>query len=177
MAWLVAAIAAQAQSVTLSLAETTAPGGQTVSIPVNLDNTADITAVQFKLTLADGLTADPEGITLTDRTAAHDATMRQTGYNTYMVMLFSATNAPVTGRTGAILNIPVQIVSAMSEGDTLPITLSEVVIAGNDGSNLATGYTSGSITVMQSPDFAVGDISFSPTEIMPGGELTLSWAG
>ena len=175
MAWLVAAIAAPAQSVTLSLAETTAPGGQTVSIPVNLDNTADITAVQFKLTLADGLTADPEGITLTDRTAAHDATMRQTGYNTYMVMLFSATNAPVTGRTGAILNIPIQIVSAMSEGDTLPITLSEVVIAGNDGSNLATGYTSGSITVMQSPDFAVGDISFSPTEIMPGGELTLSW--
>lgn len=175
MAWLVAAIAANGQSVTLSVAEASAPGGHTVSVPVSLDNTADITAVQFTLTVADGLQVNTEGITTTDRTAAHQAAMRSTGYNTYKVMLFSDTNAPVAGRTGAILNIPVQVVSAMEEGTVLPLTLSEVVIAGNDGTNLATGYTSGSLTILQTADFQVGDITFTPTEILPGGELAVSW--
>ncbi len=175
MAWLVAAITAYGQGFTLSVAEATAPGGHTVSVPVNLDNTADVTAVQFTLTLPDGLSINTNDILLTDRTASHQATMRQTGYNLYKVMVFSGSNAPIAGRTGAILNIPVQVVSAMEEGTALPLTLSDVVIAGNDGTNLATGYTSGSLTIMQSADFAVSDITFSPAEIMPGGELSVSW--
>lgn len=67
---------AVAQNNTLSIPDVTVPAGKTISLPVNLDNTADIVAVQFTLTVPEGITVQPSSVAMTERADDHTVTMR-----------------------------------------------------------------------------------------------------
>lgn len=166
---------ALAQKNTLAIPDVTVAQGKSVSLPISMENTADIVAVQFTITAADGITLTPSSAKLTERADGHTITMRSKGNNQYMVMMFSSQNHAFIGRTGNIMSVLLNASASLEEGSKQPITLSDVVIADKTGRNLATGLTSGSVTIAKSPDLEVSHVTTTAKSIDPQGKLSVSW--
>lgn len=172
---LLCAMAAIAQNNTLTIPDVSVEKGKTIALPVNMDNTADVVAIQFTLTVPEGVTLAPSTAALSERADGHTLTMQPIAANKYMAMAFSSKNAPFIGRAGKIMSVKLTVSSSVAEGSVLPLTLSDVVIGGSDGKNLTTGYAAGKVTVTPKPDFAVSGVGVKPVEIMPGGTLSVNW--
>lgn len=166
---------ALAQKNTLSIPDITAEQGKSVNMPVNMENTADIVAVQFTITTVDGVTLQPETAQMAERGNGHHVTVKAIGTNKYMVMAFSAQNNPFTGRLGSIMNVQLSASRSLQEGSSHPITLGDVVIADKSGANLATGFKSGVLTIAKSPDLEVSNVTTTANSITYGESLVVNW--
>ena len=166
---------AWAQKNTLEIPDVTVAQGKSISLPVNMENSADIVAVQFTMTTVDGITFSTETARTTERADGHSLTMRPIGVNKYMVMIFSSQNRPFIGRTGSIMTVVLNTSSSLKEGDKIPITLSDVVIGEKSGKNLATGFTSGSVNIAKSPDLEVSQVETKATNLLPYNKISVNW--
>lgn len=166
---------AWAQKNTLEIPDVTVAQGKSISLPVNMENSADIVAVQFTMTTADGITFSYETARTTERADGHSLTMRPIGVNKYMVMIFSSQNRPFIGRTGSIMTVVLNTSSSLKEGDKIPITLSDVIIGEKSGKNLATGFTSGSVNIAKSPDLEVSQVETKATNLLPYNKISVNW--
>ena len=176
LCWLLSAtFAAWGQQNTISIPDVSVPKGKTISLPVNLDNTADVVAVQFTLTVPDGITINTASASLTERSDGHSVTFRSIGANRYMAMVFSAQNKAIKGRTGKLMSVSLTAASSLDEGSELPLTLTDVVIGARDGANLTTGFSAGKVTIATSPDLAVGQVAATEETLTPGATIHVSW--
>ena len=166
---------AWAQKNTLEIPDVTVAQGKSISLPVNMENSADIVAVQFTMTTADGVTFSTETARTTERADGHSLTMRSIGVNKYMVMIFSSQNRAFIGRTGSIMTVVLNTSSSLKEGDKIPITLSDVIIGEKSGKNLATGFTSGSVNIAKSPDLEVSQVETKATNLLPYNKISVNW--
>lgn len=166
---------AWAQKNTLEIPDVTVAHGKSISLPVNMENSADIVAVQFTMTTADGVTFSTETARTTERADGHSLTMKPIGVNKYMVMIFSSQNRAFIGRTGSIMTVVLNTSSSLKEGDKIPITLSDVVIGEKSGKNLATGFTSGSVNIAKSPDLEVSQVETKATNLLPYNKISVNW--
>lgn len=166
---------AWAQKNTLEIPDVTVAQGKSISLPVNMENSADIVAVQFTMTTADGITFSTETARTTERADGHSLTMRPIGVNKYMVMIFSSQNRAFIGRTGSIMTVVLNTSSSLKEGDKIPITLSDVIISEKSGKNLATGFTSGSVNIAKSPDLEVSQVETKATNLLPYNKISVNW--
>ena len=166
---------AWAQKNTLEIPDVTVAQGKSISLPVNMENSADIVAVQFTMTTADGVTFSTETARTTERADGHSLTMRPIGVNKYMVMIFSSQNRPFIGRTGSIMTVVLNTSSSLKEGEKIPITLSDVIIGEKSGKNLATGFTSGSVNIAKSPDLEVNQVETKSTNLLPYNKISVNW--
>lgn len=166
---------AWAQKNTLEIPDVTVAQGKSISLPVNMENSADIVAVQFTMTTADGITFSTETARTTERADGHSLTMRPIGVNKYMVMIFSSQNRPFIGRTGSIMTVVLNTSSSLKEGDKIPVTLSDVIISEKSGKNLATGFTSGSVNIAKSPDLEVSQVETKATNLLPYNKISVNW--
>ena len=166
---------AWAQKNTLEIPDVTVAQGKSISLPVNMENSADIVAVQFTMTTADGVTFSTETAQTTERADGHSLTMRPIGVNKYMVMIFSSQNRAFIGRTGSIMTVVLNTSSSLKEGDKIPITLSDVIIGEKSGKNLATGFTSGSVNIAKSPDLEVSQVETKATNLLPYNKISVNW--
>lgn len=166
---------AWAQKNTLEIPDVTVAQGKSISLPVNMENSADIVAVQFTMTTADGVTFSTETARTTERADGHSLTMRPIGVNKYMVMIFSSQNRAFIGRTGSIMTVVLNTSSSLKEGDKIPITLSDVIIGEKSGKNLATGFTSGSVNIAKSPDLEVSQVETKSTNLLPYNKISVNW--
>lgn len=166
---------AWAQKNTLEIPDVTVAQGKSISLPVNMENSADIVAVQFTMTTADGVTFSTETARTTERADGHSLTMRPIGVNKYMVMIFSSQNRPFIGRTGSIMTVVLNTSSSLKEGDKIPVTLSDVIIGEKSGKNLATGFTSGSVSIAKSPDLEVSQVETKATNLLPYNKISVNW--
>lgn len=166
---------AWAQKNTLEIPDVTVAQGKSISLPVNMENSADIVAVQFTMTTADGITFSYETARTTERADGHSLTMRPIGVNKYMVMIFSSQNRPFIGRTGSIMTVALNTSSSLKEGDKIPVTLSDVIIGEKSGKNLATGFTSGSVNIAKSPDLEVSQVETKATNLLPYNKISVNW--
>lgn len=166
---------AWAQKNTLEIPDVTVAQGKSISLPVNMENSADIVAVQFTMTTADGVTFSTETARTTERADGHSLTMRSIGVNKYMVMIFSSQNRAFIGRTGSIMTVVLNTSSSLKEGDKIPITLSDVIIGEKSGKNLATGFTSGSVNIAKSPDLEVSQVETRATNLLPYNKISVNW--
>lgn len=164
-----------AQDNVLSIPDVLVPQGKSIALPINLNNTADVVALQFTLTTPEGITLDASSATLTERSNGHSVTFQKTGANTYMAMVFSSNNNSIKGRTGKLFSVTLNASSSIEEGAVLPLTLSDVVIGARDGSNLTTGFSAGKVTVAKSPDLEVSNITIDKTTIVPHEKVTVGW--
>ena len=80
---------AWAQKNTLEIPDVTVAQGKSISLPVNMENSADIVAVQLTTTTADGITFSTETATTTARADGHSLTTRPIGGDEYIAMLLS----------------------------------------------------------------------------------------
>lgn len=166
---------AWAQKNTLEIPDVTVAQGKSISLPVNMENSADIVAVQFTMTTADGITFSTETARTTERADGHSLTMRPIGVNKYMVMIFSSQNRAFIGRTGSIMTVVLNTSSSLKEGDKIPVTLSDVIIGEKSGKNLATGFTSGSVNIAKSPDLEVSQVETKATNLLPYNKISVNW--
>lgn len=171
----VGVLVADGQNNTLTIPSVTVAYGKTISLPVNLDNTADVVAVQFTVTAPAGLELDPGAAALTERAEGLTVTMRKKSGGQYMAMIYSPSNKVVRGRTGTLMTVPLRVVSSLDDGSTHQLTLSDVVIAVADGSNVATGFDAGMVTIAKSADLTVSDVTPATGEVTPGGTMSVSW--
>lgn len=166
---------AWAQKNTLEIPDVTVAQGKSISLPVNMENSADIVAVQFTMTTADGVTFSTETARTTERADGHSLTMRPIGVNKYMVMIFSSQNRAFIERTGSIMTVVLNTSSSLKEGDKIPVTLSDVIIGEKSGKNLATGFTSGSVNIAKSPDLEVSQVETKATNLLPYNKISVNW--
>lgn len=166
---------ASGQHNTLEIPDVSVAKGKTISLPVNMDNTADVVAVQFTLTVPDGITVNTSSATLTERSDEHSVTFKSIAANKYMAMIFSSKNNAIKGRTGKLLSVSLTASSALEEGSVHSLALSDVVLGSRDGSNLATGFSAGQVTIAKSPDLEVGQVEVSETTVMPGEKINVRW--
>lgn len=166
---------AWAQKNTLEIPDVTVAQGKSISLSVNMENSADIVAVQFTMTTADGVTFSTETARTTERADGHSLTMRPIGVNKYMVMIFSSQNRAFIGRTGSIMTVVLNTSSSLKEGDKIPVTLSDVIIGEKSGKNLATGFTSGSVNIAKSPDLEVSQVETKATNLLPYNKISVNW--
>lgn len=166
---------ALAQHNTLTIPDVTVAKGKTISLPIYLDNTADVVALQFTLTVPDGISVNSSSATLTERSDGHAVVLKNVGSNKYVAMVFSSKNTALKGRTGQIMSVPLTASNAVEEGMVYPLTLSDVVIAAHDGSNLATGFSAGKVSVATSPDLEVSQVKAKETVVAPQENISLNW--
>lgn len=172
---LVGVSSALGQNNTITIPDVSVAKGKSISLPINMDNTADVVAIQFTLTVPNGLTLNSTTATLTDRSDEHSIALQSAGSNKYMAMVFSSKNKAIKGRTGKLLSVSLTASSSLEEGTEHQLSLSDVVIGARDGSNLATGFHAGKVTIAKSPDLEVTQVNANETAINPGEKINVSW--
>ena len=150
--------------------------GDTVNIPVYLDNSDDIVAAQFDVTLPFNIPSDGV-VTMTSRSNGHAVSSRVNG-NTITVMLSSMENKKLKGNSGILLRIPMNPYDDGNTATPYPITISNIVLANNAGKNIATETSSKStftVSTEDLPDLVVENISASGQEVTPGQSATFNY--
>jgi len=166
---------AKAQENTISIPNLTVAAGNTISMPVVVTNSTDIVAVQFNITVPDGININTSTTSLTERCSDHAITLRETDSHQYMAMIYSPTNTPISGSNGTIMTMELSASNNVEEGSVHPLILTDVVLAQRDGSNMVTGFSAGNITIDSKPDLQISDITTSSISAMPGDQMTVSW--
>lgn len=169
------ALTLSAQKNTLSIQDISIAPGGTMELPVILDNTADVVALQFTLSIPKEFTISTTTATLTNRSEDHVVTMQEIASRKYMVMVYSPTNKNINGRTGKVMGVRMNASGTVTEGSQYTLTLSDVVITARDGRNIATGYQTGKVKIDKSPDLEISNLKCEATTITPGEKLTASW--
>lgn len=163
------------QNNTITIPDVTVDYGKSTSLPISMDNTADVVAVQFILSLPQGLLLDTSSATLTERSDNHSVTVKSIGNNKYMAMVFSSSNKPLKGRTGKLMSISLTTSNALTKGTEHILTLSDVVMGAHDGSNITTGYKAGKVTIAESADIEVNKVTAIESVATPDGKINVNW--
>ena len=184
LAWLMSGIinplplSAQRRNV-LSIPDATVQIGQ-VQLPIVIENTDELVAAQFDITLPEGVTAQTTTVTgsaiaSTVRAAGHTVVLRQISGTRYRVMIFSDENQPILGNTGVILNLPITIPASFEAGSEHEVMLSDAMLAPATGGNVLTEAQAGKIIVGQLPDLAPSELTVDQATLTPGEPFTASW--
>ena len=163
------------QNNTISIPDVYVGKGKSISLPIYMDNTADVVAVQFTLSVPEGLTLTTASLSLTERSDGHTVTFRALGDGKYMAMIFSSENKPVKGRTGQLLSVTLNASNSLAEGTQLPLALSDVVMGAHDASNLLTGYSAGKVTIAKLPDLEMTEVTVDQSNLSPEGTVNVRW--
>lgn len=145
-----------------------------LTMPVNIENTTDIVAAQFTLTLPQELSIAENSTKLTSRANGHTIAMKQIADKKYMFMVYSAENKAIQLRKGALLTFCLQA-DKCNEGDVFDIILSDVVLSNAKGDNVATNINSGKVTIAKSPDLEVSQVTTTSSKIHPSQTINISW--
>lgn len=188
LAWLASGMSAQRSNI-LRIPDAVVQIGE-VQLPITIDNTDELVAAQFDITLPEGVTTKTtgsngapgnSGIAPTVRASGHTVIVRSMGGTRYRVMLYSAENQPILGNAGTILNLPLTIPDTFEAGTEHAVTLTNASLTLATGENVLTGTQDGKLIVDQLPDLTPAELSCvggdlqSPTTLTPGGQLTVSW--
>ena len=140
--------------------------GQSVSVPVTMENTDDIVAVELVLKLPGGGSLNGDGCQLSAaRADGHQlsAACIDRDNNIYKVTAFSASNKPFKGNSGQLMTLDVVTSQQWLDGRTYAVTVAKALLCKSDGDNVCTGSGNGAITIPTTPH---ADIKFDVTGIV-----------
>lgn len=149
-------------------------------LPVAIENTDEIVAVQFDLTLPSTISAGTEAV-VTNRCDGHTVIIRNIEATRYRVMLYSDDNRPLIAQYGTVLYVPLNIPQTVADGSELPLVISNATLTVASGENVLTETKTGKLIVSMLPDLTVMNITPSvqgdaeALTITPGDHLSLSW--
>ena len=165
-------IGTKAQNV-LRVPDITAQTGN-VQLPFEIENTSEVEAVQFDLTLPEGFTAGSVATT-TDRCDGHSVSLQPMGGQVWRVLLYSPQNLPLHGTKGTVAYLPIVIPTTAEEGASYALGIAGAVLATASGENVLTEAVTGSIHVSKLPDLTVTDVNAGSQSLTPGDKLVCSW--
>ena len=152
-----------------------------VDMPFYLENTnPGVVALQFEVTVPAGVSISTDASTAKmdlTRTIDHRARIASLGSQTYRVMVMSPTNKPFKANRGKVFSLKTSVATdaALTEGDTYPVTIRNVIVSDSLGHNVMTAFADGSITLETCPDFTVSSIAVTSGDVQPGGKVSLTW--
>lgn len=178
VATLVAAIQTKAAN-TLTIPDVTTKSGQTW-LPVIVDNTDKIVAIQFDLTLPEGVEipppySDSSTFELSERTEGMTATVTKVRDHQYRVLLYHPDNHPIIGNNGEVMRISVDVSYILPDGATYPLTVDDAVLSTVTGENVITACQVGSVKIPTGPDLIVKDLIYTVDDLSPGEEIDMEW--
>ena len=157
---------------TLTIADTEVLKGRQIILPVNMNNTENITALQFDLTLPAGVSIAKNGqgkysVEKTGRCADHTLNVSKPGdANVYKVLLYITPVENIAGSEGAVLNVTLETSESMTEGD-YEVTISNINLTTPDETKITPADVTCKLTVNNSiPGDANGDGSIDVTDIV-----------
>ncbi len=158
----------------LSVDEIKTNKGKQVSVGINLTNSSDdLTAFQFDLTLPTGITIAQTSngkyqVSKTDRFADDNQQLNVSlvSGNTYRVLCFSMEKDVITGNTGAVLNVVLQVSKDIEPGSYEGM-IKDIVFTKTDGTQEKLDDVSISIVIKPYiPGDANGDEEINVTDIV-----------
>ena len=150
--------------------------GNSIVVPVNMDNTLEITAFQFTLEVPEDCAVDISSAHLTERAVDHALAVKPLGNDKYQFMGYSIGNNPFRANQGKLLTFSLEISGNCIEGEKYAMDFSDVVLCLKDGSNVSDICDPGYLNVLTTPDIVVSDVKCDYTNVNPGENLCLSWS-
>ena len=114
-------------------------------LPISLDNSDEIAAIQFDINFNDNAIELLTGHLLTDRGSSHTFGVSSPSPGVIRILIYSLTNASISGNTGDLLILKLK--SKTLPGD-FTLNDSDLVVSSPSGTALTTSVQSGSITVL-----------------------------
>lgn len=132
----------------LSIPEIIVPQGTQAQMPIKLDNTDGIVAIQFDLVMPSEITIG-EGVTMTNRCGDHISIVKDMGNNLYRFLSYSPSNALFLGNSGNIFFLNVDVSAYCIEGTTYKVQLDNVILSKKDGTNGLTAQENGMVKIVK----------------------------
>lgn len=138
--------------------------GQSISLPVTMDNADDIVAIELIVETPQGSRLNTGSCQLTaDRSDGHQLSAANIGDNLYKVTAFSASNKPFRANSGQVATLDIVTSPNWNDGFTYAVTVTKALLCKRNGDNVCTEYKSGAISVPSTPH---ADIKFNVTGIV-----------
>ena len=177
MLFLLMCITATAQN-NLSVGKLTGGQGKDVLIPISLENTDEVVALQFDLQLPFDRSSRTAPTLNQSRINEHTVSVRNLGNHKYRVVVVNMSNRPLSGNAGTIINFPMAVPTGLDPGTEYTVSLSDVIITNRKGDNIqGNSNVNGSYTVQRedAPDLATTDVNITGSKLVPGKSVTVSW--
>ena len=177
MLFLLMYITATAQN-NLSVGKLTGGQGKDVLIPISLENTDEVVALQFDLQLPFDRSSRTAPTLSQSRINEHTVSVRNLGNHKYRVVVVNMSNRPLSGNAGTIINFPMAVPTGLDPGTEYAVSLSDVIITNRKGDNIqGDSNVNGSYTVQRenAPDLATTDVNITESTLMPGNYVTVTW--
>lgn len=177
MLFLLMCITAMAQN-NLSVGKLTGGQGKDVLIPISLENTDEVVALQFDLQLPFDRSSRTAPTLNQSRINEHTVSVRNLGNHKYRVVVVNMSNRPLSGNAGTIINFPMAVPTGLDPGTEYAVSLSDVIITNRKGDNIqGNSNVNGSYTVQRedAPDLATTDVNITGRTLVPGNSVTVSW--
>lgn len=162
----------------LSVGKLTGGQGKDVLIPISLENTDEVVALQFDLQLPFDRSSRTAPTLSQSRINEHTVSVRNLGNHKYRVVVVNMSNRPLSGNAGTIINFPMAVPTGLDPGTEYTVSLSDVIITNRKGDNIqGNSNVNGSYTVQRedAPDLATTDVNISESTLVPGKPVTVSW--
>lgn len=177
MLFLLMCITAMAQN-NLSVGKLTGGQGKDVLIPISLENTDEVVALQFDLQLPFDRSSRTAPTLSQSRINEHTVSVRNLGNHKYRVVVVNMSNRPLSGNAGTIINFPMAVPTGLDPGTEYAVSLSDVIITNRKGDNIqGDSNVNGSYTVQRenAPDLATTDVNITESTLVPGNYVTVTW--
>ena len=177
MLFLLMYITATAQN-NLSVGKLTGGQGKDVLIPISLENTDEVVALQFDLQLPFDRSSRTAPTLSQSRINEHTVSVRNLGNHKYRVVVVNMSNRPLSGNAGTIINFPMAVPTGLDPGTEYAVSLSDVIITNRKGDNIqGDSNVNGSYTVQRenAPDLATTDVNITESTLVPGNYVTVTW--
>ena len=177
MLFLLMCITAMAQN-NLSVGKLTGGQGKDVLIPISLENTDEVVALQFDLQLPFDRSSRTAPTLSQSRINEHTVSVRNLGNHKYRVVVVNMSNRPLSGNAGTIISFPMAVPTGLDPGTEYVVSLSDVIITNRKGDNIqGNSNVNGSYTVQRedAPDLATTDVNITGSTLVPGKSVTVSW--
>ena len=162
----------------LSVGKLTGGQGKDVLIPISLENTDEVVALQFDLQLPFDRSSRTAPTLSQSRINEHTVSVRNLGNHKYRVVVVNMSNRPLSGNAGTIINFPMAVPTGLDPGTEYAVSLSDVIITNRKGDNIqGDSNVNGSYTVQRedAPDLATTDVNITESTLVPGNSVTVSW--
>ena len=167
-------IGTHAQTNRLYMPDVTMMRGSEATLSVFMDNTVEVTAVEFTLEMPDGFTLDPVSAMLQGRAASHQLTARRLKDGRYKFVVMSTANTPIQGIAGGLLTVRVKSPKVITDDGDYSLTMTDAVMSTRSGENVLQATEPGKIVIKSLPNLHVTSLDCS--DPVAGQSLTVKWS-